>query len=545
MRSVFLIGFMAAGKSTAGRLLAERMALPFIDLDDVVAEVAGISVREVFASRGEAEFRRLESEALARILARAPAVVATGGGTPCHDGALDRMRQNGLVIALAVPLDVALARAGNSRDRPLLARPADQIAALYHEREPVYRQAHAVIATDWRDPGEVADECGELISRAAVLDEQLLADSSIVSLGERSYPIAVARGGLSRLGNLARAALGQACTRAALVGDATVDRLYGAAAAASLAGAGFDVSRVQVPAGEQAKSIGGFAALCDQLVASGLDRSSAVVALGGGVVGDLAGFAAATLYRGVPCIQVPTTLVAMVDSAIGGKTGVNLAAGKNLVGAFWQPRLVLADPELLVTLPARERRAAFGELVKYGLIDGEDLYRAVDALAGDLARDQWTLDDGPPPELVTVIRRCASIKAWIVSRDEREQSGERALLNLGHTVGHAIEAAAGYGEILHGEAVGLGLVAACRVAASLGLALPALEGRVTATLARAGLPVDLDPWLRPDVLERIRVDKKRTGAGLRFVALDGPGQSKLVNVELEQIREALSAEGRV
>ena len=419
MRSVFLIGFMAAGKTTAGRLLAERMALPFVDLDDVIAERAGLPVPDIFEQRGEAEFRRLEGEALASLLNGA-AVVATGGGTPCHGDALERMRASGLVIALAVPLDVALARAGTASERPLLARPADQIAALYHEREPMYRQAHAVIATDWRDPGEVADECAELISRAAVLDERLLPSSSIVSLGERSYPIAVARGGLGRLGGLARAALGPSCTRVALVADATVDGLYGAAAAETLTAAEFAVTRVPVPVGEPAKSIGAFAALCDELVRSGLDRSSAVVALGGGVVGDLAGFAAATLYRGVPLVQVPTTLVAMIDSAIGGKTGINLAAGKNLVGAFWQPRLVLADPDLLVSLPARERRAAFGELVKYALIDGEDLYAAAEALAPAIAEERWR---EPPPGLGPLIRRCTAIKSC--DRQPRRARAER------------------------------------------------------------------------------------------------------------------------
>ncbi|HTE51662.1 MAG TPA: 3-dehydroquinate synthase [Kofleriaceae bacterium] len=538
MRSVFLIGFMAAGKSTAGRLLAERMALPFIDLDDVVVELAGRPVTEIFASGGEPEFRRLEAQALSRVIERAPAVVATGGGTACHQGGLDRMRANGLVIALSVPLDVALARAGTNNERPLLARSADQIAALYHEREPIYRQAHAVIVTDWSDAQEVADQCAELLSRAAALDEALLPDSSIVSLGERSYPIAIARGGLARLGALTRAAVGPGCALAALVADPRVDELYGAAAAASLEAAELRVARIQVPPGETAKSLAGFGQLCDRLVAAGLDRSSVVVALGGGVTGDLAGFAAATLYRGVPCVQVPTTLVAMVDSAIGGKTGINLGAGKNLVGAFWQPRLVLADLDVLVSLPARERRAAFGELVKYALIDGEDMYGAIDQLAPEVAREEW---DGPPPALGAVIRRSAAIKSWIVSRDEREQSGERALLNLGHTVGHAIEAAAGYGEMLHGEAVGLGLIAACRASAALGLAPPALEKRVTATLARAALPTRLDPWLRPEVLERIGVDKKRTAGGIRFVALAGPGQTRLVTIELDRLRGALAA----
>ena len=538
MRSVFLIGFMAAGKSTAGRLLAERMALPFIDLDDVVAELAGMPVPAIFAGGGEPEFRRLEAEALGLVIARAPAVVATGGGTPCHAGGLDRMRASGLVIALSVPLDVALARAAGGGDRPLLRRTADQIAALYQAREPVYRQAHAVIPTDALGAREVADRCAELVSRAAVLDEASLGESSIVSLGERSYPIAIAPGALARLGVLVRSALGAACSRVALVADENVDPLHGGAAAASLEAVELSVARITVPAGETAKSVEQFASLCDRLVAAGLDRASAIVALGGGVTGDLAGFAAASLYRGVPCVQVPTTLVAMVDSAIGGKTGINLGAGKNLVGAFWQPRLVLADPALLTTLPVRERRAAFGELVKYALLDGEELYEAVDRLAPEVGDEGWA---GPPSELTRVIRRAVAIKSWIVSRDEREQSGERALLNLGHTVGHAIEAAAGYGELLHGEAVGLGLVAACRVSAALGLVAPELEQRVVATLSRSSLPTRLDPWLRSDVLDRIGVDKKRTAGGVRFVALAGVGEPRLVTVELERLRGALTA----
>ncbi len=256
------------------------------------------------------------------------------------------------------------------------------------------------------------------------------------------------------------------------------------------------------------------------------------------MVGDLAGFAAATLYRGIPCVQVPTTLVAMVDSAIGGKTGINLEAGKNLVGAFHQPRLVLADPDLLATLPGRERRAAFGELLKYALLDGEDLYGELDALAPALAPDE---PSPPPAALGPVIRRAAGIKAAIVSADEREQAGERALLNLGHTVGHAIEEAVGYGALLHGEAVALGLLAACRVSAGLGLCDRALEARVAASLARAGLATDIDSWLRPDVLARVGVDKKRTGSRIGFIAVERPGHACVVPLELARLGEILAA----
>jgi len=538
MPPVFLAGFMAAGKTTVGRLLAARLGVPFVDLDDVVSEAAGLPVRELFAARGEAEFRRLESLALDSVGDRA-AVVATGGGTPCHSGNLGAMRGRGLVVSLAVSLDTAYQRIGDPSTRPLLARPREEIAELHRDRLPIYRQAHAVVATDGKTPDEVAGEVAELTARAALLGD-LLPDSVLVALGARTCPIAVSSGSLARLGTLARAALGERCHLVALVTDSIVDPLFGDAAARALAAAGLDVVQAVVPAGETAKSVDAFAALQGSLVDAGLDRSSAVVALGGGVVGDLAGFAAATLYRGIPCIQVPTTLVAMIDSAIGGKTGINLDAGKNLVGAFHQPHLVLADPDLLATLPGRERRAAFGELLKYALLDGEELYGQVDALAPALAPDEPA---APPASLAAIVRRAAGIKAAIVSADERERGGERALLNLGHTVGHAIEAAAGYGTLLHGEAVALGLLAACRVSAALGLCDGALEARVAASLARAGLATDIDTWLRPDVLSRVGVDKKRTGSRIGFIAVARPGDARVVPLELARLGEILAAPG--
>ena len=538
MPPVFLAGFMAAGKTTVGRLLAARLGVPFVDLDDVVSEAAGLPVRELFAARGEAEFRRLESLALDSVGDRA-AVVATGGGTPCHSGNLGAMRGRGLVVSLSVSLDTAYQRIGDPSTRPLLARPREEIAELHRDRLAIYRQAHAVVATDGKTPDEVAGEFAELTARAALLGD-LLPDSVLVALGARTCPIAVSSGSLARLGTLARAALGERCHLVALVTDSIVDPLFGDAAARALAAAGLDVVQAVVPAGETAKSVDAFAALQGSLVDAGLDRSSAVVALGGGVVGDLAGFAAATLYRGIPCIQVPTTLVAMIDSAIGGKTGINLDAGKNLVGAFHQPHLVLADPDLLATLPGRERRAAFGELLKYALLDGEELYGQVDALAPALAPDEPA---APPAALAAIVRRAAGIKAAIVSADERERGGERALLNLGHTVGHAIEAAAGYGTLLHGEAVALGLLAACRVSAALGLCDGALEARVAASLARAGLATDIDTWLRPDVLSRVGVDKKRTGSRIGFIAVARPGDARVVPLELARLGEILAAPG--
>jgi shikimate kinase/3-dehydroquinate synthase len=530
----------------------------------VVTELAGARPAELLARRGEPAFRQIEATAVESVLTGPPAVVATGGGAACQPGAMARLLSAGLVVALDVPLADALARAGSPDERPLLARSPAEVAALYAARQPIYRRAHAVVPVAGQRAENVAHRARVAVDRAGALGE-LLPCSVLVSLADRTYPVAIGTGALARLGELARGALGADVSRLALVSDSNVAPLHGGTALSALAAAGFDVVATTVPAGETAKSLDSFGALQELLVGAGLDRSSAIVALGGGVVGDLAGFAAATLYRGVPCIQVPTTLLAMVDSAIGGKTGINLEAGKNLVGAFHQPRLVLCDPALLATLPARERRAAYGELVKYGLLDGEELYGEVDRLAGPLGADSWS----EPDSLVTVIRRSVAIKAAIVAADEREAArgpgptgispdagvsvpvaadrggGDRALLNLGHTVGHAIEAAAGYGSLLHGEAVALGLVAACRISAALGLCEPALERRVAATLARAGLDTDLEPWLRPDVLDRIGVDKKRTGTRIRFVVLEGPGGARLVPLELVRLREILAAPSRL
>jgi len=285
----------------------------------------------------------------------------------------------------------------------------------------------------------------------------------------------------------------------------------------------------------------GFAALAEALVAAGLDRHSTVYALGGGVIGDLAGFAAATLYRGVAVVQLPTTLVAMTDAAIGGKTAIDLPAGKNLVGAFHQPRLVHAHVPTLSTLPVRERRAGFGELWKYALLDGESLWAAVEAVAPWAAGDDGGDGDDlapPPDELVAVIERAATLKAAVVSRDEREQTGERALLNLGHTVGHAIEAAADW-RLAHGEAVGLGLIAAARVSHRLGLAAADLEGRVVEALRATGLPAALDPWLGDDVLARVTVDKKRKGTHIGFIACAAPGDGRVIEVAPAQLADLL------
>jgi len=520
---LFLIGFMAAGKTSVGRAIAGATGRRFVDLDDVIAE-AGVPVATLVA-RDEAAFRKREAAALAQVIATASgAVIATGGGAAAYGDNLARMRAAGLVVALGVDVAEAERRAAAeqaevaSAARPLLAAGH----ALAARRAPVYRRAHAVVDTTGRTIAEVAAQVGavERSWRAAPH-----AGVTVLALGERSYPVSVTE----RVEPEAiRAALGQP-SRVAVITDTTVAQHWLPALGTLADGA----EVIAIAPGEASKSFASYEQLAQRLVAAGLDRGSAIVALGGGVVGDLAGFVAATLFRGIPIVQVPTTIVAMTDAAIGGKTAVDLPAGKNLVGAFWQPRLVACALETLVTLPPRERRAGFGELWKYALLDGPELWTAVVTCAGWAAGPAAT---PAPSELRTVIDRAIAFKAAIVGRDERELTGHRALLNLGHTIGHAIESATG---LLHGEAVGLGLLAACRVSAAVAGTRRDLEHEVVAALRASGLPGELDPYLTEDVLARVAVDKKRIGDNLRFIVVREVGLCEAVDVAVGELRRIL------
>jgi 3-dehydroquinate synthetase len=306
------------------------------------------------------------------------------------------------------------------------------------------------------------------------------------------------------------------------------DRNVAASAPCAVLPAALGVEPIAIEPGEPSKTLATYEVLSNQLIERGADRTTRIIALGGGVVGDLAGFVAATLLRGLPVIQVPTTLLAMCDAAIGGKTAVDAPAGKNLIGAFHQPRLVFCALDTLSTLPARERRAAFGELWKYALLDGRDLWDRVAACAAWAAGPDGV---APPPELRDVLERCIAYKAAIVGRDERELTGHRALLNLGHTVGHAIESATG---MLHGEAVALGLLAACRISQ-----VPHIEVDLSRVLAASGLATGVDQYLTDDILGRIRVDKKRVGNRLKFVAIREVGTCEPIDITVDEARTFL------
>jgi 3-dehydroquinate synthase len=337
-----------------------------------------------------------------------------------------------------------------------------------------------------------------------------------VALGKRSYPIYVGTNLLPALGKFT--AKLQLSPRCAVITDTHVAPLYAKTALASLRSAGFDPFLITVPAGETSKNLKMVQTCCDQLAQHRLERKSFVVALGGGVVGDLAGFVAAIHLRGMAFVQVPTTLLAQVDSSVGGKTGVNLAAGKNLVGAFHQPRLVLCDLQTLDSLPEREFRAGLAEVIKYGIIYDADFFAR-------LERDLPRILQRNAKTLAEVVARCCEIKADVVSQDENE-TGLRAILNFGHTIGHAIENSAGYGKYLHGEAISIGQVAAAKISCEL-IGLPAAEAaRIEEIFCRAGLPVaiKLSPPARKKLFAAMQLDKKVVGGEIKFVLAQRLGQ---------------------
>jgi len=335
-----------------------------------------------------------------------------------------------------------------------------------------------------------------------------------VELGARSYPINIGAGLLERVGEFAMSRLPG--KRVLLVSDETVDRLYGERALRLFRAAGFDIASASVSAGEGSKSVEQLANLYSAAVRAGLDRKSAIVALGGGVVGDLAGFLAASFLRGVRLVQIPTTLLAMVDSAVGGKTGINLPEGKNLVGAFHQPAFVLCDTDLLKSLPARERAAGLAEVIKYGVIRDPDFFRYLETHLDAIQR-------GESEALSQIIARSCAIKADVVSADEQE-AGERAILNFGHTLAHAIENVAGYGAYLHGEAVGIGMVYAARVSVrERGLSQEEAK-RIEDLVRRAGLPTAAPELSWPALRVAMGVDKKNAEGKLRFVLAEKIGQ---------------------
>ncbi len=514
-RPIVVVGMMGAGKTSIGRRLAARLSLPFRDTDAEIEQAAGSTVAELFARFGEHEFRDGERRVIRRLLAEGPGVIATGGGAFMDATTRAAIHAEATSIWLRCTLPVLLRRVAGRGHRPLLAGgdPATILTELMAHRHPLY--AEADIAVDCGD--EPAEHTTRLVLEALL---GYTAPRRLTVKLSRPYDVLIGGGLLSRAGGLLAQSLDQ--RRAIVVTDSTVAPLHLPALRRGLEVAGIEVSEIVVPAGETSKSLAMFGTVTDALLDAKVERRTAVIALGGGVVGDLAGFAAAATLRGLPFVQIPTTLLAQVDSSVGGKTGINTRHGKNLLGAFHQPRAVLCDTDTLASLPVRELRAGYAEIVKAGLIGDAGFYEWCEANGAAVVAG------GRDAQSEAIFAACA-FKAGVVGDDEREErpSGGRALLNLGHTFGHALEADLGYGTILHGEAVAVGLGLAFRLSARLGFCDAAVADRVVAHVASVGLPAELSMLNRRFSASRLiglmARDKKMRDGQLHFVLARGIG----------------------
>ncbi len=498
--AIVLIGFMGAGKSTAARELGAALGEQVADSDELLAEQFGRSVAEEFAHGGEDAFRRAEEQLVLRLLDDAGAgdVIALGGGSVLSERVRERLRLGGhLTVLLDVDAETAWERVssnGAGPERPLAAD-ADRFRALHAERSELY-DALATAVVGPLPAGRIRALAPSLARLAGLPAGTRLLWATAAS---GDYPVLIGDGLLTIHGPalLASWPPGLEGSRSFCVSDGEVAQLYGEHL-------GETAITITIAGGEQSKTLASAQRVWEALAAAGMTRADRVIALGGGVVGDLAGFCAATYQRGVPVVQVPTTVVAQVDSAYGGKTGVDLPAAKNYVGAYHQPAGVLADPGVLRTLPPEELAAGWVEVLKTALIAGGRLWERVAAGTG-------TIDS-------EIVFACARTKLAVVAADERD-GGRRQVLNLGHTVGHAIETATGYTRYRHGEAVALGLLAALRLSGQT-----ALREQVRELLAAQGLPVRMPDVSSEAVLEAVGRDKKRLGAEVPFVLVEAPGE---------------------
>ncbi|HEY7348396.1 MAG TPA: 3-dehydroquinate synthase [Ktedonobacterales bacterium] len=539
MGHIFLTGLSGAGKSTVGRLAASMLGRPFTDTDDLIARRMGRPVGQVLSESGESVFRQLESEALAAAASSQEAVVATGGGAVMAENNRKLMRQAGLTVYLQTSvecawqrLDQQMRQAPAAPLRPLLAGGSGQqkLNDLYRVRQRWYEEAELHLTTDSQTPERLAQQViAGAIAHGALLSPGLPPEEFALDLGRTSSQAIVEWGGLHRLPQRLQA-LGFH-RRAFIVTDTTIGQLYAEPLTTLLERAGIEPFIFTVPAGEASKSLSSFRAITDWLIQQRAEQQDPLMALGGGVIGDLAGFVAACYQRGVPLIQVPTTLLAQVDAAIGGKTAVNHPLGKNLIGAYYQPRLTLTDPACLLTLPERVYREGWAEIIKYGM--------TLDAELFDLLETVPPIQPQERALLARVIARCVHLKLGIVQDDERDQ-GQRAILNYGHTFGHALEAITDYAAWLHGEAVAVGMEVAAQIAHAQGLLSRESVARQQALLLAYGLPISC-PEVDVDLLlERMRLDKKVRSGVMRWILPTAIGQSGIyADVPLPLARQAI------
>ena len=517
---IVLIGFSGTGKSTVARLLADTLGWGLVDTDADIEREHGLTIPEIFAKFGEPFFRAAERCSLLAGLDRSKTVIATGGGAVVDPVLWDDRhlrKPETLVIALEATPETVLcrlqehhAREGSGVERPMItgADPLAKIARLKASRQAVYDQADVTLIVEKSDPKSVADEILALLQA----EKRQEVPAITLNAASASSKILIAPGSIESIGMIAKETWTNA-RKAWVITDETVGAIHGDRATAALSKSGFIVSLRTVPVGESSKSWATAGSLLDWLLDEGIERGDIVIALGGGVIGDLAGFVGAIVLRGVPVIQIPTSLLAMVDSSIGGKTGLNHRTGKNLIGAFSQPPVVVIDPDLLRTLPHRELTAGWAEIVKHAIIQQSTPGGDRADLLPFLERNVTSLKALKQPVTTYAIWRNVALKAAVVEADEKE-TGIRAYLNFGHTLGHAIEAS-DY-RLIHGEAVAVGMRGAIQLAANLGLVGNDFVERINALLYRFELPVsaEIDESL---VMSKMTSDKKRVAGTQRWV----------------------------
>ncbi len=524
--NIILVGMMGAGKTTIGKALANFLDKTFIDSDHEIQDRTGVKIPVIFEIEGEAGFRKRESETLVELVKKNNIVLATGGGAVLSEENRQLLKQNGIVIYLRASVNDLHRRTRHDKNRPLLQTQNlyARLHELYTQRDAYYREtAHVII-----DSGKqgVRYLIQKLINKLISINldtikqngnentMQTISVDFTISPEKRNYPIHIGHGILEQA-DLILSCLPQ--KRVAIVSNTTVAPLYLEKLRLALEKRGVISVPIIIPDGEAHKNWETLNFIFDALLKNHCERNTTILALGGGVVGDLTGFAAATYLRGVPFIQIPTTLLAQVDSSVGGKTGINHQLGKNMIGAFYQPRMVLTDSATLNTLPDRELRAGLAEIIKYGLIRDPAFFDWLEQnMRRLLARDPIILNEA--------IQRSCENKAEIVAADEKE-NGIRALLNLGHTFGHAIENGMGYGVWLHGEAVAAGIVLAAELSQRMKLISEADVQRIRKIFMLAGLPVTAPRMPLEKYLQLMMLDKKVDAGKTRFILLNRIGEA--------------------
>lgn len=524
--NIILVGMMGAGKTTVGKALANSLGKEFIDSDHEIQERTGVKIPVIFEIEGEAGFRKRESEVLIELVKKKNIVLATGGGAVLSQENRQILQRGGIVIYLRASVNDLYRRTRHDKNRPLLQTQNlfARLNELYIQRDALYREtAHVII-----DSGKqgVRYLIQKLINKLLSINihnifrnshqntMQTISVDFTTASEKRSYEIHIGHGVLEQI-DLILACLPQ--KRVAIVSNTTIAPLYLEKLRSALEKQGVACVPIILPDGEIHKNWETLNLIFDALLTNHCERNTTILALGGGVIGDLTGFAAATYLRGVPFIQIPTTLLAQVDSSVGGKTGINHQLGKNMIGAFYQPRMVLTDSATLNTLPDRELRAGIAEIIKYGLIRDPAFFDWLEQnMRRLLARDPFVLNEA--------IQRSCENKAEIVATDEKEK-GVRALLNLGHTFGHAIENGMGYGVWLHGEAVAVGTVMAAELSRRMRLISEADVTRIRKIFVQAELPVTA-PKMPPErYLQLMLLDKKVDAGKTRFILLNRIGEA--------------------